>query len=316
MKKKKIISLGILCSALFGIVAFGAVKSVPAHAEEEPEETEVLPECTVVLDEVENGTITADIMEGDAGTICTLTIEAKEKGYIVDKILLNGAVLKEFEFSNSLKKVEYQFVLTAGENKITATFIYSEIASQLEDKGFDLNDIFSLKNIIVLLALILNGGLLIGMVRYYIKDKKLADKVENAIKESINKIIPDLTRQIVLENFEKILTPMMSETNSRMIDMQEALSKFAKCLALSQQNTPEAKTAIINELASLKIGDAQTIADVKAYIERIVAEQMKAYQDTMKAIEEIKNMNKEVLAQEPKIEEPVVEEPIDNGTQI
>ena len=60
---------------------------------------------------------------------------------------------------------------------------------------------------------------------------------------------------------------MFTEMKADSVEMKKAMSIFAKCLALSQENTPESRVAILNELSELRISDAKTLEEVKSYIE-------------------------------------------------
>ena len=83
---------------------------------------------------------------------------------------------------------------------------------------------------------------------------------------------------------------------------------MAKCYALSQDGSVEAKKAILDELAGLKIGDLDTIGEVKKEIEELVNKHTKAYEDTLAAIKELGKKNEAFIASAPAKEEPAEDE--------
>lgn len=255
--------------------------------------------CTVELEKVEHGKISVDKTEGTVGETVTINVEPKIF-YVVESVTVNGTSLVE---SKETKGV-YTFVLSEGENKVSAklvideeTFgIFTDMVKEAEAK--DWKNLFSVKNIISIVGWVLNGGLLIAMVRYFIKDKRLESKVETATKESIEKIIPDSTKTTVVETIEKVITPIVSNLNSKMVDIEKAMTTFSKCMALAQENTSESRKAIIDELSGLNLGDSETLNQVKEYIEKMVKEALDAQQETLKMIENIKASNQQIIEKE------------------
>lgn len=284
----------------------------PITSSEEPAE---IFECKVLFPEIQHGTITVDKREGHIGDIVVVTLNP-DLFYLTDYVKVNGTSLVEDEETRDV----YKFALVEGNNEIDVKFIIDEellgklsgIVEEATNK--DWANLFTVKNVVTIVAWLLDGGILIAVIRYFVKDKKLEEKLENNTKETLAKIVPDQTKAAVSECVEKTITPIFAQVQAHMVEIEQAMNVFAKCFALSQENTPEARKAILDELTSLKIGDLKLIDSVKTYIENLVAQQKADYQATLSAIREIGAKNQQVL-DETKVEEKE-EKVSDNGTQI
>lgn len=311
MKKK----FGIALFGLFALMglgfAFSKVNPVCVHAEEEIVET---VKNTVVIEKPIHGSITASIEEGEIGDICVL--EAKHDFlYKIDFIKVNGVALIEDEDIAG----KFSFILVEGENLVTSSFVIDEelcgeltnVISQLENK--DWKNLFTIENAITLVKWLLDGGILIALARYYIKDKRLEKKLEASVKDIISEMIPGQTQEAVLKCTEAIITPIFAELTAQNSEMAKAMNVFAKCMALSQENTPEARRAILDELSGLKIADVNTINEAKKYIEEVIRKVKLDYEEVMKKVNSIIEKNKENIEQ-PNEEETVKKEDAYDGT--
>lgn len=320
---KRSIKLALFGVGLFALTGLGVGLSLKQEAKVnepmivlakgedpvDPETPETLP-CQVVIGTTKHGSIKTDITEGNVGDICTITAK-HDLLYRVGSVSVNGVALIESETTSG----EFSFALVEGENKITATFVIDEeLCGDLSDiireaTEQDWNNLFTVENVIVLVKWVLDGGILIAMIRYYVKDKRLEKKLESRIQSTMETLVPQITEKVVLDTVTKVIQPMFGETKADYVEIMRGLQVFAKCTALAQENTPEAKRAILDELSGLKIGDLETIDEVKRYIEELVARQTKAFEDAMTAIKEIGEKQSSYIGEEPKVEEPKVEEP-------
>ena len=315
MKKGiKLLLCGLGLFALGGIgMGLSVAKSyapVVAYAEgeepEEPSEPEVVEEelpCKVVIAEVKHGSVEVDIKEGNVGDICTI-MARHDLLYKVEGCVANGVLLEEDpEISG-----KFCFALIEGDNIIGVSFVVDEelcgaltkIVQEASDQ--DWTRLFTVENAIVIVKWLLDGGILIAMIRYFVKDKRLEKKLEDKVQETINKQIPETTKQVVLATVEQVITPMFTETKADYVELMKAANVLAKCFALAQEGTTDSKRAILDELSGLKIGDLETIGEVKKAIEEMVERHTKAYNDTLAAIKELGEKNKEYIG-EPKVEE-------------
>ena len=324
---KNIFKILLVSLGFIALAGFSSPKATQALAEEEPAPTvlrienprrlgegeEEAKPCKVIIEKPEHGSIEVDILEGEIGDI--VTVNAKhDLLYKIESVSVNGTALIESETTSGL----YTFALAEGENKLTAKFIIDEelcgslthIIEQASNK--DWTNLFTIENVITLIKWLLDGGILIAMVRYFIKDKRLADKVENKVKESCEKIIPEAAKNAVIENTKLVIEPMFNQVVQDGALARQLMGVMVKCMVLMQQGTPEAKIAILDEFEKLKgIVDLDSIASIKKYIEEAVANHTKAYEETLARINSIGEKHQEA------IEEEVKEEPKkDNGTQI
>lgn len=311
MKLKRIIALSLLS---LGICAFGfgaSSRFTVANAEpEQVEETEEVFECKVIVSEAKHGEITVDKEEGHVGDIVTIEVKS-DMFYKIDAVTMNGTNLVESEETTGL----FAFTLVEGENKIEAKIVIDQellgemsvIMDQALNK--DWTHLFSAENVIRIVSFLLNGGILIAIARYFIKDKRLEKKVENKVEETISKVIPEATKQTVLATIEEFITPIFSELKLDNEEMRNAFTVFSRCFALAQENTPESRIAITQELSSLKFSDQETISRVRDEIQKFIAEQIAHNAEILKKMEEIEQSNKQIIEQ---MEEPEVSVNLDN----
>lgn len=325
---KNLFLLGAASVCLFGAATLGTTvamnNTVCVKAEEEPiipEETPVYT-CSVVLGTVEHASVSVDVAEGNVGDLCTVTVK-HDLFYSVDSVTVNETALVESETTSGV----FTFAMAEGVNTINVKCVVDQEALGTLSKIYeeasnkDWTNLFTWENVITLIKWVLDGGILIAIVRYYIKDKKMENKVEKTVKETMNTIVPETTKDTVIKTVDTVLAPTFAQMKADNIEMKKAMSVFAKCMALSQQNTPEARAAVVNELSNLHISDETTLLEIKSYIEKMITDNMNAYKETMARLENIKKTNQENIVEEIK-EEPVVtpvsrvEENEDNGTQI
>ena len=269
--------------------------------------------CKVVIEKSEHGSVEVDITEGKVGDIVTITAK-HDMLYKIKGVYVNGTALIEDENTSGL----FVFSLVEGENKITAEFVVDEelcgtltdIISEATNK--DWTNLFSMENVITLIKWLLDGGVLIAMVRYFVKDKRLADKLEEKVKETCEKIVPETTKNSVIENTKTIIEPMFNQVVQDGALARQLMGIMVKCMVLMQQNTPEAKIAILDEFEKLKgIADLDSIANIKKYIEEAVSQHSKAYEETLARIKNISEHHQENINENKESSEVK-----DNGTQI
>ena len=153
--------------------------------------------------------------------------------------LVNGTALIEDEDIRG----KFVFTLVAGDNLITAAFVLDEellgeiapYLAEIENGGDFWTIISRPETIIAIVKWLLDGGILIALIRYYVKDKKLEKKLEDKVQETINKIIPQTTKDVVLNSLETTIIPIFTQLITDNGEMKKALGVFAKCMALSQE---------------------------------------------------------------------------------
>lgn len=95
-----------------------------------------------------------------------------------------------------------------------------------------------------------------------------------------------------------------------------------------QENTDSSRSAILNELSNLRLGDLSTISEVREYLESTINAKLAALDEALMRIQEIGESNKAILNgnanSTPVMEQPItkdeapaaVETSADDGTQI
>ena len=338
MKKLKLFSLlGLGLLSTFGILLGTVSKSnaLPMYADpevdepapvedpvedpEQPEEPGEEPaevfECSVVLSETKHGDLTVDKKEGHVGDLVVIDAQA-DLLYLVKNVSVNGTALIEDEEIRG----RFTFALVEGENVITASFVIDqELLGELSgmvDQAVnkDWTNLFSVRNLVVLVSFILNGGILIAIVRYFVRDKKLAKTVEKKVESTVKQVLPDATKQIVLDTIKDLIAPYFSKIEANSEDIQNMLVVFCRCFALMQENTPESRIAITKELASLKLSDKSMITAIEEKINDFIKQNSDKMAELLLKVNTMKEENKEIVAEAES--ESVIEQPVDDGTQI
>lgn len=277
------------------------------------ENQDPIPECTVTIGKTEHGTVTTDVAEGKIGDICTVTAK-HDILYKIASVTANGTSLVEDENTSGV----FRFALVAGENVIAAKFVVDEelckdLTTIVEQVGNeDWENLFTFKNAMTVVSWLLNGSLVIAIVRYAVKNKKLEKKFEESINGVIERTVVPEIKAKVTESVSAIIEPIFKQTVQDNAETRRAMAIFAKCMALSQDNSPEAKKAVLDELMTLTLSDKSTIDEVKAYIDQRFEEQKKAREAALEAVADIKKTAEEENA----AEEIEVEETAYDGTSI
>lgn len=275
-------------------------------------------ECSVVLGEYVHGEITVDKDRGHVGEIVTMTVKPTLL-YLVEYVKVNGVNLVEDETT----KWVYSFALVEGENKVEAKFAVdkellgemSVIYEQAINK--DWTHLFSLDNVLRIVAFLLEGGILLVIARYFIQDKKIGDGVERGVSKTVSKVVPEAAKEAVLASTKEVLKPMFSEITAYQQNIIRVVGILIKCIALMQEGTPDARRAILAELSNLNIGDMQVIEQAKKFIDEYCAKKFADMEGVMNSLDNIIEQNKKenTGAVEEVKEQEDVEDPVDNGTQ-
>ena len=104
---------------------------------------------------------------------------------------------------------------------------------------------------------------------------KVVETLETTNKESVNKSINEL------------IAPLQKQVG----DITPVLNSFAKILALSQENTPESRLAILELIQSIGNVSAKIVENAKAEVENQIKEEQKDKQDTIELLENIEDKN-------------------------
>ena len=247
--------------------------------------------CKVVLQPCQYGDMLADKEGGNVGDVVTL-IAKPYSLFGVESVTVNGVALTQNEDGN------YNFTLVEGENVVVATFkVNQEEISYilgLIEKAKDGNweDIFSLKNLFTIISWVISlftaGGLCVTLL----KKQKIKAKTAEEISAAVEEVTKVETSKAVNAFMEKILGPSFDMFSEKLKEINEMCASMARCMVLAQENTPEARLAIIQELSKTN----EKAQDLAEEVKKIVHDEMSATEkekqekiDTLKDLEEKNN---------------------------
>lgn len=247
--------------------------------------------CKVVLQPCQYGDMLADKEGGNVGDVVTL-IAKPYSLFGVESVTVNGVALTQNEDGN------YNFTLVEGENVVVATFKVNQeeisyILGLIEKaKDGDWEDIFSLKNLFTIISWVISlftaGGLCVTLL----KKQKIKAKTAEEISAAVEEVTKGETSKAVNAFMEKILGPSFDMFGEKLKEINEMCASMARCMVLAQENTPEARLAIIQELSKTN----EKAQDLAEEVKKIVHDEMSATEkekqekiDTLKDLEEKNN---------------------------
>lgn len=255
-----------------------------------PEEPEIVYDAFVKIMDTSYGTINVSKVEGMSGEL----VEIELKPYLfcaLKEVKVNGATITPNE--NGL----YQFVLVEGENTVSAEFIISEenmsILLENIDKAEKGNweEIFELKNIMNLISWVLTGIYAIGFMFTLRKNKNIKSLTGTEIAAAVSKKIPETVEAVITDTFE----PIIKRFAGSIENIEKCVASLNRCMILTQENTPESRIAILNELTNIgKETEALKTEAVKIIEEEIARNKMQI-EKTKESIEKLEVQNEQLL---------------------
>ena len=285
----------ILLTGLFMI--FATTNVYAAEGDPEPSTEEVTYPCHVKVSIGKGGDVLLDIEEGNVGDIVTAYVKA-DFLFAVSAVQFNGTAI---ELTSDGK---YQFTLVEGENVLSAEFVVNnekltEIANLIngvKEDGFA--SLFTVSNLLNLISWVISVLLSSGFFITLIKNKKLKSKTIEEVVDIVKETITSENAQILKEFLEKLIGPTLDKITSKMDGMDECMRVLCRCFVLVQDDTPENRLAIIEELTKLNNSDEALTAQIRA----IVKEEQKAQEEKIiardKAIEELKENNAKLVTKD------------------
>lgn len=249
--------------------------------------------CKVIVTAAQYGDVIVDKESGNVGDI--VTVYAKPYSlFKLKNITVNGTAL----VANA--DGIYTFAMIEGENKVSAEFEISQsevsyILGLIEDaKNGNFEDIFSLKNLLTLIswaiALFMGSGFCITLL----KSKKIKAQTAQEISEAVDAATKSEVAKGISAFLSEQFEPSFDALSTSINDISETCQSMARCMVLGQENTPEARLAIIQELSS-KSKKAESLADeVKKIVHAEMADAEKAKQDKLDLIEELEAKNQAI----------------------
>lgn len=154
--------------------------------------------------------------------------------------------------------------------------------------------LFTVENLLKLIYFILTLFLGSGFFITLLKSKKIQAVTTNQITQTVINTLSSSTTESFNGFFTKTLTPLLDQYNIKISDMDSTMKTLLKCFTLSQENTPQARLAIAEELEKLKTSDAETTAKVKEIVNQAIAENQAKADANKKAIEEARKANENI----------------------
>lgn len=154
--------------------------------------------------------------------------------------------------------------------------------------------LFTVDNLMKLIYFVLTLFLGSGFFITLLKSKKIQAATTNQITQTVIQTLSSGTTESFNNFFKNTLTPLLDQYNIKISDMDSTMKTLLKCFTLSQENTPESRLAIAEELEKLKTSDAETTAKVKEIVKQAIAENEAKSEANKKAIEEARKATESI----------------------
>ena len=146
---------------------------------------------------------------------------------------------------SSIEEVTSSEVISSNEVSITSeTNVIEENKEKIEDK---LNEWFSPQVVALIMSLLGYIGTILGLANSLKKLKKEKNLTAQDVKEQV---CAELEKVVSKQVVEKVATYFDSAEKMQK-EIKDVLETFAKILALSQENTPESRVAILELIQRL-----------------------------------------------------------------
>lgn len=246
--------------------------------------------CKVILDNIQYGDVIIDKTEGNIGDI--VTVYAKPYSLFgLKSLTVNGTALVANEDGS------YTFAMVEGENLVSAVFEVNQdeikyilgLVDTVKNGKFE--DLFTLKNLMTLISWAISLFMGSGFCVTLLKSKKIkaqtAQEISTAVQTATETEVSKGINAFLGEKFG----PSFDELSKSLTDITATCQSMARCMVLSQENTPEARLAIIQEL-SANSKKAETLADeVKKIVHAEIETNKQAEQDKLDMIKELEEKN-------------------------
>lgn len=288
--------------------------------EEEPVVEEVF-ESTIVINETTHGTVLVDKEKGHVDEAVIIEVKA-DTFYLVEKVVVNGVELEKIEGETN----KYTFNLVEGENVIEVVFAVDnslvENLSLIYEKVLhgDWTNFFTTENTFKIVFLAVLVGLLTTFIVYFYQYKKKLAKLVAQTKKEVLDVAPTVTQNVIVNTTKEVLEPTFAKISAYQEEIIRLIAALTKCTALIQENTPEAKRAVLDELSKLNVSDTKVIDEVKENIDQYFKTKLDDYNNVVANLNKVIEKNKAIIEEnnkklESKVENKVVEEKIEKKVE-
>lgn len=289
--------ISLIFALLFGAVALNLGNHQIANAGDVQSYT-----SQVVVDNIEHGEIITDITEGNVGDKVTLQVSPYIL-YKIDSVAVNGINLTPNE------EGFYEFLLVEGENKITATFSVNKeelqvIAGVLSDaKDGNWENIFNMENLLIVINWAVTLFCSSGFFLTLIKNRKIKAETVNEVKAAVLAVVNSNFGQMTKDFLEQTILPITEKYNVSIEYLDKTMKAMARCFMLAQENTPEARLSIVEELTRLNNNEKDLREEVKAIIDEEIAKNQANQDKLNQDIEALKAANEAITNRPAKEDE-------------
>ena len=149
------------------------------------------------------------------------------------------------------------------------------------EEHFTAQTITTITSVLTMLAVVLK---LVSYTKSLAKDKATTiDEVKNQVVE----ILQSTNKESVEKSINELVAPLEKEVGS----ITPVLNAFAKILALSQENTPESRLAILELIQELGNVSGNVVAKAKSEVNKQVEEEQKEQEEKIDLLTEIETKN-------------------------
>ena len=264
------------------------VLSVYEISEDEIPE-EIIQPCNVTLSYVENGKITFSTTEGQVGEVVEVYYVA-DLLYDLVEIKVNGVALTADEYG------VYSFTLVEGENIVSAKFAIDDakleqVASLLNKlKEGNWEELLTVSNLMQFISWVITLGCSSGFFITLYKAKKYKQITPTEIGKKVDDKIEEVLGGELANFLKNVFGPFSEQMLEKFDKMENSTKTLVKCFVLMQENTPESRLAILNELNTLNSKETgELVSQIKTLIAEEVKKQEAKSQKLIETIEDLKN---------------------------
>lgn len=294
---KKFFVLSVLfISSMFILVFGGNVYAAEENSEPSTQEVTTYP-CKVVTSLSKGGDVLFDIEEGNVGDVVTAYVKA-DFLFNISTIQING---ESVEINSDGK---YQFALIEGDNVFSVEFKVNneklteiaELVNGVKENGF--TSLFTISNLLNVISWVISVFLSSGFFITLIKNRKLKSKTVDEVVDIVKETLGVEVAQALKSYLDNLMSPALNIITSKIDGINDCMLTFCRCFVLAQDDTPENRLAIINELTKLNNSDEKLTNKIR----EIVKQEQKVQEDKIvarnEAIENLKKANENIKIEE------------------
>ena len=250
--------------------------------------------CKVIATVGEGGDVLFDIEEGEVGETVTAYIKP-DVLFEITSVEINGQKV------DINKDGKYEFKLVEGNNVFSATFAVSNeklekvaaLINGVRENG--ISSLFTVKNLISLIYLVLTTLLSSGFLITLLKNKKITAKTTEQITALVEGILQTEAGKTIKEYLENFGNDILNKICLKTDDTNECMRVLCRCFVLAQDNTPQNRLAIIEELTKLNNSDEKLTNQIKTIIKQEQEKQAQAIAERNQALEDLEKANENII---------------------